>query len=64
MESRKEIAITNEMIADFMDAIDFFRTKLFHGNKKRQQMTVEFDDEIQCLEIRLLMTIKELTDTT
>ena len=64
VESRKEIAITNEMIADFMDAIDFFKTKLFHGNKKRQQMTVEFDDEIQCLEIKLLMTIKELTDTT
>ena len=64
VESRKEIEITNEMIADFMDAIDFFNTKLFHGDKKRQEMTVEFEDEIQRLEDKLLMTIKELTDIT
>ena len=61
---REEISITNEMIADFMDALDFYNIKLFQGDTKRKQIATEFECEIKLLEEKLMMTIKDITDIT
>jgi hypothetical protein len=62
VECREQIALTNEIIREYMDSIDFYDAKILQSEKQRQQLTMEFEDEIERLESKLLDCTKELLD--
>jgi hypothetical protein len=59
---RESIASTNQIIHEYMESIDFYSEKILQSEKKGQQLTSEFENEIQSLEMKLLDCNEQLFD--
>lgn len=60
IKCREQIALTNDIIREYMESIDFYDAKILQSEKQGQQLTMEFEDEIERLESKIHDCTKEL----